>query len=777
MISLLLSVWSALNFPATSTVPSWWHGQAAGTTLLPVVRPAGLLEARGLLFAAYVKPSMLTTSAPCVYRRLRVGGWTIQPLRYHCASRVLWPTPKELISTCDLTDGSFGARSAEHGFGIPASGGTRVYIGGSDPKHLCVAIGFQLCGAGLRGAGALPHPPLVAAQCMRRALTCPVGTPLCRCTCGTCVIRGDLPAGVPVACSCGLAVGHGMPNGRTSGRSPSRRPRGTDNHASARGSQSAGGGSQQQRGNQRARSDGPSGDNRGHGGPSHWSGADSGAPSGYWAGGSGNGSTGSNTFVQESPPWAYNAYKKWRGKAEELEAEKKALDLNKKKDDDESSLTSRLTGMVSSRLAAAGFGMPSFPSLPNMPSLPGMPGAAPAAPVAGVLGEHGLGNGLGLGPHAPPVPGHPGLGLPPPHLFGNQHQFGVPSALGQLQALPPQGFQPTIPFPSWSTAGQQPLFPANYQNPLMYQQSGFRPLIFSPEGPNMPPVIRATDVAKRLITGEPLPAQQDGPRAGGGPGAAAAAPPEVARPIESEGFDRLAAMMKQFMSPPEKKRRLSSSSKSKASRPRSPSASSGSSGPRFPNKGQKIHDERRRSGPASRSPPRRREASPSVPRLPFLRGAPGDPAHGIAAAAAALTASSIAAASAASGAAFGASPGTPGAGSAAAGVVALIAGAAAPVPGNRSSPFAAGLSATAVTTNQWHDATQALKLSLGVLVQDGEPDVTDNPSSNTWADWFSAHVNMVALNKLSMDNAVPLRFESKKLKIQRMIQFAIDSYQ
>jgi hypothetical protein len=110
-------------------------------------------------------------------------------------------------------------------------------------------------------------------------------------------------------------------------------------------------------------------------------------------------------------------------------------------------------------------------------------------------------------------------------------------------------------------------------------------------------------------------------------------------------------------------------------------------------------------------------------------------------------------------------------------VVALIAGAAAPVPGIRSSPFAAGLSATAVTTNQWHDATQALKLSLGVLVQDGEPDVTDNPSSNTWADWLSAHINMVALNKLSMDKAVPLRFESKKLKIQRMIQFAIDSYQ
>ncbi len=104
-------------------------------------------------------------------------------------------------------------------------------------------------------------------------------------------------------------------------------------------------------------------------------------------------------------------------------------------------------------------------------------------------------------------------------------------------------------------------------------------------------------------------------------------------------------------------------------------------------------------------------------------------------------------------------------------------GAAASASGNRSSPFAAGVAATAGISNQWHDATQALKLSMGVLVQDGEPDVDDNPSSNTWADWFSPHVSMVALNKLSMDNAVPLRFESKKLKIQRMIQFAIDSYQ
>ncbi len=104
-------------------------------------------------------------------------------------------------------------------------------------------------------------------------------------------------------------------------------------------------------------------------------------------------------------------------------------------------------------------------------------------------------------------------------------------------------------------------------------------------------------------------------------------------------------------------------------------------------------------------------------------------------------------------------------------------GAAASASGIRTSPFAAGSLATAGITSQWHDATQALKLSMGVLVQDGEPDVTDNPSSNIWADWLSSHVSMVALNKLSMGNAVPLRFESKKLKIQRMIQFAIDSYQ
>ena len=122
-------------------------------------------------------------------------------------------------------------------------------------------------------------------------------------------------------------------------------------------------------------------------------------------------------------------------------------------------------------------------------------------------------------------------------------------------------------------------------------------------------------------------------------------------------------------------------------------------------------------------------------------------------------------------------PGTPGATSAADAFDALLAGTNAAVPGARSSPFAASSLSTTASSNQWHDATQSLKLSMGVLVQDGEPDVTDSASSSTWADWFSAQVSMVALNKLSMDNAVPLRFESKKLKTQRMIQFAIDSYQ
>ena len=75
---------------------------------------------------------------------------------------------------------------------------------------------------------------------------------------------------------------------------------------------------------------------------------------------------------------------------------------------------------------------------------------------------------------------------------------------------------------------------------------------------------------------------------------------------------------------------------------------------------------------------------------------------------------------------------------------------------------------------KWTVACSNLRETLGIPQGADEPAVTGEVSAEEWGGWAAKFTNLVALDTLVKAAGVPNRFEGKKIKIMRLIRWAVE---